>query len=85
MRMNEIRKLTMTDISCNLLLHGSVELDTSISKNVFNAVHRFIDETGRLELVIFTSEPYCLHRDNLGIVNYPILDCVVNVCACVVR
>ena len=48
MMMNEIRKLTMADISCNLLLSGSAELGISISKNVFDAVHRFIDETGRL-------------------------------------
>ena len=40
----------MTDISCDLLLYGSEELDTSVSKNVFNSVHRFTDETGRLSL-----------------------------------
>ena len=76
--MDKVRKLTMTDVSCDLLLYGSAELSISINKNVFDAVHRFIDETGRLQLV--TSEPYCLLHDNLGIVKYPILDCVVNVC-----
>ena len=30
MMMNEIRKLTMTDISCNLLLYGSAELGISV-------------------------------------------------------
>ena len=45
MMINEIRELTMTDISCELLLYGSAELGTAISKKVFD---RFIDETGRL-------------------------------------
>ena len=48
MLLNEIRELTMTDISCELLLYGSADLGTEISKKVFDAVHRFIDETGRL-------------------------------------
>ena len=48
MMINEIRELTMTNISCELLLYGSTELSTTISKKVFDAVHRFIDETGRL-------------------------------------
>ena len=48
MIVNEIRELTMTDISCELLLYGSAELGTTISKKVFDAVHRFIDKTGRL-------------------------------------
>ena len=29
--MNEIRELTMTDISCELLLYGSAELGITIS------------------------------------------------------
>ena len=48
MMMNEIRKLNMTNISCDLLLHGSAKVGISISKNVFDAVYRFTDETGRL-------------------------------------
>ena len=54
--MNEIGTLTTTDISCDLL-YGSVELE--LSKSVFDAVHRFIDDTDRLQFVIFTCEPYC--------------------------
>ena len=45
---NEIRELTMTDISCDFLLYGSAELCITISKKGFDAVHWFIDETGRL-------------------------------------
>ena len=41
MMMKEIRKQTMTDISCYLLLYGSAELGISISKKVFAVVHRF--------------------------------------------
>ena len=48
MLLNEIRELSMTDISCELLLYGSVDLDTEISKKVFDAVHNVIHETGRL-------------------------------------
>ena len=48
MMLNEIRELTMTDISFELLLYGSADLGIAISKTVFDAVHRFIDETGRL-------------------------------------
>ena len=48
MLLNEIRELTMTDISCELLLYGSADLGIEISKAVFDAEHRFIDETGRL-------------------------------------
>ena len=47
MLLNEIREITMTDISCELLLYGSADLATEIRKKVFD-VHRFIDETGRL-------------------------------------
>ena len=39
---NEIRELTMTDISCELLQYGSADLCTEISKKVFGAVHRFM-------------------------------------------
>ena len=46
--LNEIRELTMTDISCELLLYGSTDLGIEISKKVFDAVHRFIDESDRL-------------------------------------
>ena len=45
---SEIRELTMTDISCELLLYGSADLGIEISKKFFDAAHRFIDETGRL-------------------------------------
>ena len=38
----------MTDISCELLLYRSTDLGIEISKKVFDAVHRFIDETDRL-------------------------------------
>ena len=48
MLLNEIRDQTMTDISCELLLYGSADLGIEISKKVFDAVHRFIDKTGRL-------------------------------------
>ena len=48
MLLNEIRELTMTDIPCELLLYGSADLGIEISKKVFDAVHRFIDESGRL-------------------------------------
>ena len=48
MLLNEIRGLTMTDISCELLLYGSADLSIEISQKVFDAVHRFIDKTGRL-------------------------------------
>ena len=48
MSLNEIRELTMTDISCELLLYGSVDLGIEVSKKAFDAVHRFINETGRL-------------------------------------
>ena len=41
MLLNEIRDLTMTDISCELLLYGSADLGIETSKMV-------IDETGRL-------------------------------------
>ena len=46
--LNEIRALTMTDISCELLLYGSTDLGIELSKKVFAAVHRFIDESDRL-------------------------------------
>ena len=46
--LNEIRELTMTNISCDLLLYGSADLGIEISKKVFDAVHRFINETDRL-------------------------------------
>ena len=42
MLLNEIRELTMTDISCELLQYGSADLCTEISKKVFGAVHRFM-------------------------------------------
>ena len=29
----------MTDISCELLLYGSTDLDSELSKKVFDAVH----------------------------------------------
>ena len=48
MLLNEVREPTMTDISCELLLYGSADLGTEISKKVVDAVQRFIDETGRL-------------------------------------
>ena len=38
----------MTDTSCGLLLYGSADLGIEISKTFFDAVHTFIDETGRL-------------------------------------
>ena len=53
MMINEIRELTMTDISCELLLYGSAELGITISQKGFWVVHRFIYETGT---VIFTNE-----------------------------
>ena len=48
MLLNENRELTMTNISCQLLLYGSADLGIEIRKKVFDAVHRFIDETDRL-------------------------------------
>ena len=48
MLLNEIRELTMTDISCELFLYVSADLGIAINKKVFDAVHRFINETGRL-------------------------------------
>ena len=48
MLLNEIRELTMTDISNEFLLYGSADLSIEIRKKVFDGVHRFIDETGRL-------------------------------------
>ena len=45
--LNEIRELTMTDISCELLLYGSTYLGSELSKKVFDTVHRFIDESDR--------------------------------------
>ena len=46
--LNEIKELTMTDISCELLPYRSTDLGIELSKKVFDAVHRFIDETDRL-------------------------------------
>ena len=46
--LNEIRELTMTDISCELLLYGSTDLSIELRKKVFDAVHRFIDESDRV-------------------------------------
>ena len=46
--LNEIRELTMTDISCALLLYGSTDLGSELSKKVFDAVDRFIDKSDRL-------------------------------------
>ena len=48
MMINEIRELTVTDISCELLLYGSAELGTTINEKGFDAIHRFIEEAGRL-------------------------------------
>ena len=42
------RELTMTDISCELLLYGSADLGITISKKVFDAVQGFINETDTL-------------------------------------
>ena len=39
MLLNEIRELTMTDVSCELLLYESADLSIEISKEVFDAVH----------------------------------------------
>ena len=39
MLLNEIRELTMADISCELLLYGSADLGIEISKKSFDAVH----------------------------------------------
>ena len=35
MMINEIGELTVTDISCELILHGSAELGITISKKSF--------------------------------------------------
>ena len=48
MMINEIRELTMTDISYDLLLYGSAELGITKGKNVFDTVHRFIDKNWQL-------------------------------------
>ena len=51
-----------------------------------DTVYKYIDAVYLLtkladyNLYFFTREKYCLLRDNLGIVKYPILDCVVHVC-----
>ena len=81
MMLTEIRELTMTDISCELLLYGSADLSITISKKVFDAVHSFIDETGRLQFVIFTCESYRLVM-LLRLVLSSILFMKVCVCVC---
>ena len=48
MMLNEIRQVTTLDISCDLLLYGAAELDVVKNCKVFDAVHKFIDTTGRL-------------------------------------
>ena len=44
MLLNEIRELTMTDISCELLLYRSADLGIEMSRKVCDAAHRLIDE-----------------------------------------
>ena len=46
--LNDIRQLCTFHISGNLLLYGAVELDYATSCKLFDAVHDYIDETGRL-------------------------------------
>ena len=41
---NEIKELTMTDISCELLLYGSAKLGITINKKVFGAVHPKLED-----------------------------------------
>jgi len=46
---NSIRNIaTNIDISCNLLLFGSDKLNATVNENIFDIVHNYIDETGRL-------------------------------------
>ena len=45
---NDIRQLCTFHISGNLLLYGAVELDYATNCKLFDAVHNYIDETGRL-------------------------------------
>ena len=66
-----------------LLLYGSADLNIEISKKVFDAVHMFIEETGRLYFVIFTCESYCLVIVTFGIIKHSILGSVgVHMCVC---
>ena len=76
--MKQESSCTMTDFSCDVLLYGSAEL--SIDK-VFDAIHRFIDETGRfiyLFFIIFflflffffAGEQHCFDN-TLGIIKCP--------------
>ena len=46
--LNDIRQLCTFHISGNLLLYGAVELDYATNCKLFDAVHDYIDETGRL-------------------------------------
>ena len=46
--LNDIRQLCTFHISSDLLLYGAVELDYATNCKLFDAVHDFIDETGRL-------------------------------------
>ena len=46
--LNDIRQLCTFHISCDLLLYGAVELDYATNCKSFDAVHDYIEETGRL-------------------------------------
>ena len=46
--LNDIRQLCTFHISGNLLLYGAVELDYATNCKLFDVVHDYIDETGRL-------------------------------------
>ena len=48
MMVNEIRKLTVVDITSVLLLYISAGLTITTNSKVHDAVHMFIEETGRL-------------------------------------
>ena len=46
--LNDIRHLGTFHFSGNLLLYGAAELDYATNCKLFDAVHDYIDETGRL-------------------------------------
>jgi hypothetical protein len=43
-----IQSICNIEISCNILLFGSDDLDFETNKKIFDAVHVFIEATGRL-------------------------------------
>ena len=81
MLLNEIRELTMTDISCELLLYVSADLGIEISKKIFDAVHS-CTLTKLAVCNLFSCESYCLVIVTFGVIKHPFLGSVC-VCICV--